>query len=322
MLAQTIVSFLVGLGIILAASQLFLKIAEPLATQLRFSPLFISLVVIALGTNLPEISLTISSLQQGDPGLAMGNILGSSILNITLILGLSLLFNSVRIGTHKTLYNALLLLGHTMLFIGLKFSAFGHFERAIILIISLLMTITVQYLMALNGRNHEDKKLLKSMKQLIKKKHPMPWYLSVFGLAASTVGLSFGGSITVSTIGQLSELLNISTTILGLTLTAIATSAPELILTTIAAFKKEDKVVVGTLLGSNIINLSLLPGIILLFSQPISLNPAEFIFLLFSTVSVVSLIFAYKGENVPRAAGLVLLGIAALFIYTTFALVW
>lgn len=320
MLLETLLSFVIGLAIILIAAQLFLKIAEKLAVQWKLSPLFVSVVVLALGANLPEATVTISSLLNEDPGLAMGNLLGSSILNITLILGLGIVLGSVRIGTKKTQYNAAFLLWHIFLLVGLKFSSVEPIYRGITLITSMVITLVFQYVLAANGRTHEDKKFFSSLKKISQKQPGVRWYLAGFGIAASIAGLVTGGTLVISSIDTLSALLNLSTTILGLTLTAVATSFPELILTVVAALKGENKVVVGTLIGSTLFNISLLPGLILLFSQPADIEPIEFIFLLLAGTAAASLIYFYKGMTVPKVAGVVLIGIFTLFMMTTFAL--
>lgn len=319
MLPQTLLAFAIGLAIILISSTIFLRIIQRAADKWKVSPLVMSIVVVALGTTLPELALTISAVAQNDPGLAIGNILGSSVLNITLVLGVATLFGSVRIGTKKTQRNAWLLLGATTLFIAVSFSTLRPITAAAVLIIALILSLIYQYMAAVNGRTHEDKKVLASIKQQLKKKHkPYPTYIYAIGFVASAAGLGLGGHITVTTVTMLSEILNLSTTILGLTLTAVATSLPELVVTVLASAKHNDKVVVGTLLGSNIFNLTLFPAIILLFAPSFFLDPIEFAFLLLASISVFAIIRRYKGTNIPKKISIGLIGLFIAFVYASF----
>lgn len=319
MLLQTLLAFGVGLLIMLASSQVFLNITRRVAAKWKFSPLFISIVLVALGTNLPELTLTLSALVQNDPGFAMGNLVGSSILNITLVLGIATLFSAVRIGTKKTQYNAAILLAVTLLFIGVQFSSLQSFIGAAILLIALMFSLIYQYLAAVSGRFNEDEKIIRLIKRLQNKKAPLPSYIYVLGFIASVIGLGIGGYVTVETVSQLSLILGLSTTVLGLTLTAIATSMPELILTVLASRKHENKVVIGTLIGSNIFNLTLFPALILISSQPIAMAPTEFVFLLLATLATSLTILYYKGTTIPKKVSFGFLLIFLGFIYTTFA---
>ena len=319
MLLSTLATFFIALVIILISAKVFLDIAQKLAVQWQLSTLFISVIIIGLGANLPELTLTISSVIKQNPGLALGNMIGSSIVNITLILGLAIALGSVRIGTHKTQINALLLLCHSLLFIGLYFAPFEQFFKGIILIIGLLLSMTYQYKTALDGRKNEDRKILKKLLNLAKKEKTIPKWKAALLLLLSIAGLSLGGNFIVTAVENLSGILGITTTILGLTLTALSTSLPELVLTITAAITKKDKVVVGTLMGSNIFNLASLPAILFFSGQSFRINPVEFVFLMLTTISIVSLIFAYKGTTVPKLAGFTLMSIGALFFYFTFA---
>ncbi len=318
MLPQTLLTFAAGLAIMLGSAEIFLRVTQRAAASWKFSPLFISVVLIALGTTLPEFALTLTALAQNDPGLALGNLVGSSIVNITLVLGLATMAGSVKIGTHKTQRNALMLLGATCLFVGLQFSSLEPTTKSAIFFLAVAISLTYQYFAAKNGRLHEDKKSINKLVKIQKKKRVFPGYVMVAAFFASGAGLGLGGYLTVQTVDNLSSLLNISTTFLGLTLTAVATSFPEIILTVMAARELKNKVVVGTLLGSNIFNLTLYPGIILLFSKPVHIASIEFVFLLVATITVATVIFCYKGKIIPKKISLLLLGIFLLFLYATY----
>lgn len=312
-----IFSFSAGLVVMLISAKIFLDLSTEFSARWRFSPLFISLVIVALGTNLPELTVTIAALGHSDPGLAMGNIVGSSIANITIILGAATLFGKVRIGTTKTPKNALLLLMITFLFSVLALSSVSTIYKVVLLGSAVFVSISYQYILAINGRLHEDKKLLVVIAKLSNKKKKYPAIVFLILFIASLAGLAIGGNITVNSVTDLSILLNLSTTILGLTLTAIATSLPELLMSIIASNKKDGKVVLGTLIGSNIFNLTLFPAIIYASTMGVHIKKfvsiKEIFFLMLSSVIFYLIVKKHQGEEISKDLSVLLITIFAVF---------
>jgi len=319
-LLPTLFSFAIGLSIMLVSSQAFLKVIQELAAKWRFSPLFISLVIVALGTNLPELTVTGVSLYQHDADLAMANLIGSSIANITLIFGVATLFGGVKLGNNKSQKNAVLLLAITVLFVILLLSSISLQNKVIIFFFTISISLLYQYFSAKQGRLHEDKRLLDALQNLYKKnrKHPRLFY--IITLLTTTAGLTVGGMVTVNAVNGLAHILGYATSVLGLTLTAISTSLPELILSVIASHKHENKVVIGTLVGSNVFNLALFPGIILLFGDQGPISAWELYSLLIITIFFCLMLFMYKGKQVPKKIGVALIAFFIVFVVKTLGL--
>jgi len=317
MLLPTISSFAVGLIVMLISAQTFLNVVRELSVKWKFSPLFISLVIVALGTNLPELTVTIASLNNGDPGLAMGNVVGSSIANLSIILGITTFFGKVRIGTTKTPKNATILMVITLLFAVLTLSSVRTYYQVILMSIAIIFSLVYQYVLAKYGRLHEDKKLLALIDKVNKKKKFMHPAIYIILFIGSLIGLTIGGQVTVNSVEDLSLILGLTTTFLGLTLTAIATSLPELMLSLIATKKDENKVVLGTLIGSNIFNLSLFPALIL--SSTFDLRIKKFVtikelfFLLLITTIFYTLILNKKGTVIEKKMSILLMLIFPIF---------
>jgi len=234
MLFTALFSFLVGLIVMLASSEIFLNITKEFSLRWKLSPLFISLVITSLGTNLPELTVTIASLGNNDPGLAMGNLVGSSIANLSLILGTATILGKVRIGTTKTPKSATLLVIVTLLFSVLMLSSVRTNYQIILMVLTLTIALIYQYMMAVEGRLHEDKKFLALIKKIAKRKKPIPKLFYFLLFIGSLIGIAIGGKVTVAAVENLSIILGLTTTFLGLTLTAVATSLPELLISTIA----------------------------------------------------------------------------------------
>jgi cation:H+ antiporter len=317
MLLPVLFSFGAGLLVMLISAQTFLNIAQEIAVKWKFSPLFISLVIVALGTNLPELTVTVVSLGNHDPGLAMGNVVGSSIANLSIVLGITTFFGKVRIGTTKTPKNATVLVLMTLLFSILTLSAVKIQFQGLLLFTALIFSLVYQYILARSGRLKEDRKLLELIEKVHKKKKALPKSVYVLLFVGSLIGLGIGGQVTVTSVEQIAEILRLSTTFLGLTLTAIATSLPELITAILASRKNENKIVLGTLIGSNIFNLSLFPAIILFTTMQDKITKLvtiqDLLFLLLITVIFYSLIIKKQGTVIEKKMSILLMLIFPLF---------
>ena len=320
MLLPTLLSFAIGLAIILVSSQAFLAVVKELAAKWQLSPLIISVVIVALGTTLPEMTVTAVSLYKNDADLALANLIGSSITNIAFIFAISVLTAQVRVGTKKTQKNAVILLAITVMFVSVLLSSLPHLTKAGVLFTTIAASLLFQYFMAKSGRLNEDKAFLATIIQHYKQKRPFPYVFYSISLLLTTVGLAVGGLVTVNAIESLAVLLGYATSILGLTLTAASTSLPELVLTILAARKGENKVVLGTLLGSNIFNLTLYPGIIFLTGQTSRASSWELYSVLLITIFFSILLFSYKGRTIPKKIGVALLIFYALFVVQTLGL--
>lgn len=318
MIWASLLSFIIGIAILLASAQLFLQLMQALSAKIKFSPLFISMVVVGLGTNLPELVVTISALSRSDVGLAMGNLVGSSIVNLSLIFGLAVLAGSVRIGNNKTQKNAIMLFIISCLFVGLQQSIFPNHWQAVVLLLAMAVALTYDFVLAKKGSQHEDKSMLKVIETVQEKKRQYTFWQSVLFFLISLAGLVTGGWLTVSAVETLAVLWGISTTIIGLTLTALATSTPELITILLAEHDHEDKVVVGTLVGSNLFNLTLFPAIVLGFTSIKQLLPTLDLSLLIGIMILFTMIlFGYKGKHIPRWLGLILVIYFVVFALLT-----
>jgi len=182
----------------------------------------------------------------------------------------------------------------------------------------LISALAYDYWLAINGRKKEDRSLLKRILQTEKKKRHYPVWILVLAFVLSLAGLILGGEITVNAVERLAQIWNISSTVLGLTLTAVSTSMPELITILLAERNEENKVVVGTLIGSNIFNLTLFPAILLFNSIHKSYLPiSNLLFLLTVTLAFVYVLFKYRLKEVKHRMGLGLILLFVIFALST-----
>ena len=303
---SVLILFILGVFLLLFSTEIFVKMAQKISVLFRISPLIIGITIVAVGTSLPELSVSLIAAIKHDSGLALGNIIGSNIVNIFLVLPVGILLGKIKIGTIKTQRNSFLLLLATLLFV-LIMTLFHFPPIAGLILLSFALLFTVgEYIWGVRGRKNEDKLCFTKNNCKFRQIDLM---LLLFSLA----GILTGGSILVNSVEKISFITGLSTTILGLSLTAIATSMPELLTTLITLRSKEEKMALGNIIGSNIYNLLLVGGLIALTTPVIVIPGIDWSFLLLATASLSLLIFAYKGRVIPKKYGVFLL--IFFFIY-------
>ncbi len=302
-------------ALLVFSSDLLINQTKELAYRLKLSKLFIALVLMSLGTSLPELTVSSVALMRSDPGLAVGGLVGSNITNITLILGMAILVNNFRVGTSKTQKNAWLLLFVTGLFILLYWLPVPVTTIGSLLIGVAVGSIIWEYVMAVRGRKHEDHKFILQFPQ-----HHIPtWQLVAKTLVALAI-LIVSGTLLVITVEFLSETLGLTTTVLGLTLAALATSLPELVSTIIAQAEHEEKIAMGNILGSNIYNLVFIGGL-MTFNLPYNIKLGFESGILAATTLIFFFIIKYwKGRHVSKFMGITLLFSYIFYLFITLVL--
>ncbi len=305
-----LLQFVVGIIILLFSTQKLVELAKNLSRALRISPLIVGITIVAIGTSLPELAVSLVAIIKNDAGLAMGNIIGSNIVNILMVFPVGLFIGKLRIGTTKTQRNALFLLVATAAFYISQF--FGSFKplSGLLLIGMAVIISIVEYTLGVFGRTHEDIKQFKSVKY-----RKLGWG-SFVGIIVLVLGLIGGSILVVNSVKGISLLTGISTTILGFTLIAVATSLPELLTTVFSQEDHQNKITVGNILGSNIYNLLLIGGIVALFPSSIHIQQKEWIWLVGTTIGFAYILKHYKGQKPPKIIGLVLLILFIAYLLT------
>lgn len=306
-----LIKFLIGVVILLLATQLFVKLAVKLSEIFRLSPLVIGLLIVSFGTTLPELSVALTSSRSGDAGLAAGTIVGSTVVNFILVLPAAILLGTdIRIGTTKTQRSGIILFLATVLFITLQILPIPPVVSGIILFLALVGSTYLEYRWGTLGRLKEDKAVI----DLFKKRKITPDL--IVGILFSIVCVTVGGILVVTSMEDLAALSGYSTTILGLTLTGIATSLPDIFTAVSSQKKDEDKLTIGHITGGSLYNLLFIGGITNILGGYISLGSVEIIFLLGLVVLFCLILVFYKGKNIPKWIGIVLLLIFLIYIYT------
>ncbi|OGV97213.1 hypothetical protein A2W24_04275 [Microgenomates group bacterium RBG_16_45_19] len=298
--------FLVGVGLLLVAADTLVKAAEHWALKIRLSPLIIGSTLLALGTSLPELTVSLIASLQGDVDLALSNIIGSNITNLLLVLPLAALVSPLRIGTTKTQRNGWIMLLVTGIFVVVTawwWTALAGWG----LILGAVGFTCLEYWWGVNGRTHEDKQQFK------RKERSNTHTLAL--LVIALVGVVIGGVLTVRGAEALALSWGLTTSLVGLTLVALVTSLPEIVVALTSSWQKEAKLAEGSILGSNIYNILLIGGLIVITSAgEKQLHPGLIGFSL-SAVAVVWLLRQYCGRAWPKYVSGLLLGAYGVFAW-------
>lgn len=307
-MTTALLSFLAGIGLLLISSSIFVRFLVQLSRALRISPLIIGTTIAAVGTSMPELAISAIASIQGDVGLATGNIVGSNTVNVLLILAIGILLGRIRIGTTKTQRNNLILLATSMLFLFLAASTILPPRIGVVLLVGAGFFTLVEYHWGVDGRTKEDAAWNHQFHRTRIRPH------SLFAIGLTLSGIFIGGRLAVSSIEEIANATGIATSVLGLSLTAVATSLPELLVTITSFRQHQEKLLIGTILGSNIYNLLLIGGTIGLFS-PFQLDYGWTMFSI-ATMLFSIIIFTFGGKTIPKRVGGGLLLVFALYLLT------
>ena len=254
LLVLAIIKFIAGLVLVILGANWLTKGASALALRFKISELVIGLTIVALGTSLPELVISVSSALRGTPGIALGNVIGSNIFNGLLILGLTAVITPIRFSSKmlsrelpfNLLASVVLLLVSSSILAG---TDDGFITQASGLILFCFLAVFIRYTFSITNDGGDEE----SVEQLSVGKIIL---FIIIGLAA----LIFGGNIFVDGATFVARALNISEAVIGITIVSAGSSLPELAVSVNAARKGNVGIALGNVLGSNILNIFFILG--------------------------------------------------------------
>ncbi len=256
-----------GLAMLLGGGNLLVRGASGIARSLNVSPLVIGLTVVAFGTSAPELVVNIAALIRGNDGLAFGNVIGSNISNIGLILGLTALVSPLRVTGMVIVREIPMMILVALVAVitgidGVFTAAADSFSRPDGLILLLLLVVFIFYNVKDALRRRSEEEYLVQVEEHIPSRPKESMSIGGIMVLAGLGLLAAGGKLAVTGAVGLASALGVSDALIGLTVIAVGTSLPELATSMIAALKNEPELAVGNVVGSNIINLSLILGLV------------------------------------------------------------
>ncbi len=300
---MAIATLITGLVILVLAGDALVRGAVSAAQRLHIPPLVIGLTVVSFGTSAPELIVSLEAALSGAPGLAVGNVVGSNIANILLVLGLPAVITPIVLEQAGIRRSALYMIAVSiaLALMGLD----GHISRLEgIALFALLLVYLVSSGIAAS-RSRSDGSAATELAELDAAPLPVPRTL-VF-VTLGIVGLGLGGNLTIRGALGVADMLGVAESAVGLTIVALGTSLPELATSVAAALRKHTGVVIGNVIGSNIFNVLGILGLTAAL-VPLDIDPAIMRFdiwvMLAAAVAMVPIAFATRRVN--RVEGVVM----------------
>ncbi len=296
----------IGLLLLVFGAEVLVRGATDIALRARISPLVVGLTVVALGTSLPELLVSLLSALKGNPELAIGNVVGSNIVNISFILGASILIFPIEVDRYARRIHWPVLMASSLLFMFLVWN--DHFSRWEGILFVLLLAVYVVWQIRASRKEQ-------SVGGALPPVSAVPAWRSILLIAAGIGALALGADWFVDGAVGLAKIFGVSDQLIGVTIVAVGTSLPELITSVMAAFRKQPDISLGNLIGSNIFNLLGILGLTAAI-KPIMLDHGSFLLDMVAMVVVALFLLPLMfGGKLGRWQGAILC--VAYLIYIT-----
>jgi len=298
----TYILFIIGFIFLIKGADLLVDGSSSIAKKLNVSAIVIGLTIVAFGTSMPELIVNIFASAGGNTDIAIGNILGSNIANILLILGVSAIVyplvtkkNTVWKEIPLSLLAAIILgvMANDMLIDGGGFSGLTRIDGIVLIAFFIIFLYYTFEISKISGEASEtDIKQFSNLK-------------STFYIVCGLAGLALGGKWIVDGAVEIAELFNVSQSLISLTIVAVGTSLPELATSAIAAYKKQTDIAIGNVVGSNIFNIFWILGVSSIIRPlPFNINSATNILMtVFASLILFVIMFIGKKHTVERWQG-------------------
>jgi cation:H+ antiporter len=286
--------FIIGLIALIAGAELLVRSASSMAVRFGISKLIVGLTVVAFGTSAPELGVSIQAGITGKTDILMGNIVGSNISNILLILGIAALILPLKVNVKLIRVDVPVMIGVTVLLYLFALSGSIYIWESLILVILL----TVYLLFLIRENKHAD---IDADIERIPTSTPVLVILGVTGLFL----LILGSRWLVDSAVIFAEMAGISELVIGLTIVSIGTSLPEIVTAVVAALRGERDIAVGNVVGSNILNILVVLGVSGLIIPDIPVQPAliRFDLIILIAASVACLPIFFTRHKIDRFEG-------------------
>jgi cation:H+ antiporter len=344
-----ILQLIAGLVLLFFGGDWLVNGGVTLAHRFRISPLVIGMTIVAFGTSAPELLVSMTSAIKGISGIAMGNVLGSNIANIGLILGLTAMLCPIATNNRNIIANGVIMILVSLLLLLFSLNNIISRVEGIVMFFGLVMFTAVsikrgrmstgkngyvENVENIERRNVEnvnigntgntegiERSKNKNSSSEIHKKEMSVW-AAILLVILSCLMLYLGAEFLVDGATSLAKALGVSNKVIGLTIVAIGTSLPELAASVAAALKKEMEISIGNIIGSNIFNILSVLGLSA-FIRPIEFDFTQYridfmVMIAFATILVI-LIRPRKGQSLlGRAAGMLMFAAYAVYAWTLF----
>lgn len=312
-MTEQIVIFIGSLVVLIVAGEFLVKGASQIAIKIHLSPLVVGLTIVAFGTSAPELFISINSALQGSPDIAIGNVVGSNICNLALVLGAAAIINPINIQKNSFNIDWPVAMGASvLLYLFMLNQLLGTIEGIIFV---MLLGI---YLFIIIKKSRKDTKAVRELEKELSQPKPnrLQVLLDIFLIIIGCLGLYYGSDWFVTSAKIISSHLGVSERVIGISIVAIGTSLPELVTAGVASYKKATDLALGNLIGSNIFNILSILGITSIIKN-IEINELilniDIFWMLAITILILPLMITRS--EISRFEGFILLAFYAYYIF-------
>jgi cation:H+ antiporter len=309
----TYIKLLSGFALLFLGGEALVRGSVTLARRLQVSPLLIGATVVAFGTSAPELVVTLGAALKGSYGIAYGNVIGSNIANLLLILGMAAAITPIVVARGAVMRDAMLLLGASVLLV--VFASFGTIVAWQGILMLLLLCVATCFSYWHERRRGDAAAALHQHEADELQALPQPPWLAILFVVVGVTAVAGGAHLLVDSATILARAIGISETVIGLTVVAVGTSLPELATTVVAAYRKHADVALGNVLGSSVFNILAIMGVVSVVTPlpvPEEVMSFDIWVLLGITAGVIAL--TLSGLRMARPVGAVFLAGYAAFI--------
>ena len=300
----SIVLLVLGFIILIKGADLFVDGATGIAGNLRISKIFIGLTIVSFGTSAPEFAVSVKSLLSNNGDIVLGNVIGSNILNILLILGCSSMVHSLTVKNNTVKKELPITMLMTTIFaVLLSDNVFdkhltNQFTRSDGIILVLVFLIFIYYLIVISRKKIDvDEDIT-----------PIPVLKAIGFTIVGIIGIVLGSNFVVDSASKLAQLLGVSERLISLTIIALGTSLPELVTSVMATKKGEYDIAIGNVVGSNIFNIGIVIGVPVMTIGGIGTIAFSYLDLIVMLISAILLfMFSFNDYQITKREGLLFL---------------
>ncbi len=292
-----------GLILLLLSGKYLVKGAVDITNHFNISKLVVGMTVVALGTSAPELLVSVQAALKGSPEISLGNVIGSNIANIALVLAISIIILPITVKKETIKFDWPIMFVAFMMLYAFMLDDKLSFVEGLIFILALVFYIwwEIRFSLQQAKKNNEPKQ---------EKKKSLSIPVAIVLIALSSIGLAYGADFMVEGASELARMMHISERVISISIVALGTSLPELTASVIAALKKESDISVGNIIGSNIFNIFAILGTTAIV-HPISFDHTVFsVDLLWMAIIGIILFISflpYKKRFINRYKGVILL---------------
>lgn len=313
--------FLIGLGVIIVGAELVLRSSTRIANFLGIKPIIIGLTVVSIGTSMPELAIGVTAAAEGKGSLAIGNIAGTNILNILFILGLSAAIRPLPLHALSIKLDLPVMIGAALALTAMAWDGvLEAYEGILLLLAAVVYTIVLIRLSKMESpsikKEYEEEF---ESKRNLKIKIAWLWTWNILLVGGGIYLTVIGADWLVSGAIDIASSLGVSDAIIGLTIVAVGTSAPELVTTILATIKNDRDVAVGNLIGSSITNILVILGITCILSPggiDVSQDILWFDLPLAALVAIICYPVFRSDQKISRREGTVFVSLYLIYITT------